>query len=296
MRTRVTLALMILLFIRCQQGSEFFPSFYGNHLWEQVVYGEDNRVDPYEVPNSGFYLMARSTVALVHKDKIIAESPQGLHINLIPYGEKYNLCEGEKFYHQGTAPYCSGFLIAPQRIATAGHCVSRSSACEDLRVIFDFGLYGPEDLVPEFIPAEKVYRCQRIVSSHRDAFGADFAVIELDRAVTDRSPLALRPTGRPSPDDPLVLIGHPSGLPVKIAPGAHVREVQEAFMVTNVDAFAINSGSAVFNADTGWVEGILVRGEFDFSYKGNCRVPKQCEAGGCRGEDATLISFILPYL
>ena len=42
------------------------------------------------------------------------------------------------------------------------------------------------------------------------------------------------------------------------------------------------------------IEGILVRGEADYVYdwdKG-CRVPKQCENSGCRGEDVTRITNI----
>ena len=34
-----------------------------------------------------------------------------------------NLCENEKFYNQPIAPFCSGFLVANNMIATAAHCV-----------------------------------------------------------------------------------------------------------------------------------------------------------------------------
>ena len=51
---------------------------------------------------------------------------------------------------------------------------------------------------------------------------------------------------RLSLDTPLVVIGHPSGLPTKIADGAWVRNNEsEYYFVTNLDTFGGNSGSAV---------------------------------------------------
>jgi hypothetical protein len=44
------------------------------------------------------------------------------------------------------------------------------------------------------------------------------------------------------------------------------------------------------------VEGILVRGEEDFVSQGNCMISKRCANDGCRGEDVTRISAVLPFL
>ena len=64
------------------------------------------------------------------------------------------------------------------------------------------------------------------------------------------------------------------------------------YFVANLDTYGGNSGSAVFNAKTGVIEGILVRGENDYVYKGNCRVSNVCASDGCRGEDVTKLSAI----
>jgi hypothetical protein len=64
------------------------------------------------------------------------------------------------------------------------------------------------------------------------------------------------------------------------------------FFVANLDTYGGNSGSAVFNAATGLVEGILVRGEQDYVQKGDCRVSNVCPADGCRGEDVTKIAAV----
>ena len=70
--------------------------------------------------------------------------------------------------------------------------------------------------------------------------------------------------------EPLVLIGHPSGLPTKIAPDASVLKTLTNSFVSNVDAFSVNSGSGVFHAVTGEIEGILSSGRQDYDGKGNC--------------------------
>jgi hypothetical protein len=74
---------------------------------------------------------------------------------------------------------------------------------------------------------------------------------------------------------------------VKIADGASVREVKGTHLVANLNTYGGNSGSAVINSETFEVEGILVRGETDFAWQGDCNVSLVCPTSGCRGEDCT---------
>src|SRR6185503_5205699 len=101
--------------------------------------------------------------------------------------------------------------------------------------------------------------------------GADWALVRLDHAVTNHHPLAIRRRGKLKKGARLFVIGHPVGLPTKIAGGARVRTAStNGFFVANLDTFGGNSGSAVFNAWSGRVEGILVRGDVDFERRGEC--------------------------
>ena len=59
------------------------------------------------------------------------------------------------------------------------------------------------------------------------------------------------------------------------------------FRSLHLDTYGGNSGSPVFNAATHEVEGILVRGETDFTSNGTCNVSLVCPTSGCRGEDVT---------
>ena len=93
----------------------------------------------------------------------------------------------------------------------------------------------------------------------------------------------------------MLVIGHPSGLPTKIANRAYVRSNSHAaFFQANLDTYGGNSGSAVFDALTGVVEGILVRGERDYiyDYDRRCMISKKCPDDGCRGEDVSRITRV----
>lgn len=259
-----------------------------------VIYGEDNRKDYYEIETPSILSAADATVALITAGNLTVGETTTT-IRSIPFGQARGMCLTEPFYHQETAPFCSGFLVAPDTVVTAGHCIRDQAACDSTRFVFGFKITQAGEL-PRQVANDHVFNCARIVHTVATAAGEDFAVVKLDRAVTHVAPLAYRQEGRIEPGAGLVVMGHPSGLPLKIAGGANVRQVKEQHLVANLDTYGGNSGSAVFNAETGLLEGILVRGEQDYVTEGNCRVSKRCASQGCRGEDVTLFQQVLPYL
>ena len=118
------------------------------------------------------------------------------------------------------------------------------------------------------------------------------------RVFTGREPVLLRTEGLVAQTAELVVIGNPSGLPLKVAGGASVRKNEAPFFFSaNLDTFQGNSGSAVFNAQSGVVEGILVRGEEDFEANMAlmCIEAKKCNDSECRGEDVSRITSIPEY-
>ncbi len=261
-------------------------------LQAKVIYGEDDRLDLYEVTDQSLLNLASSTMALMRASDIringaIAE------IKEEKIGEAYRLCKTERFYEQNSAAFCSGFLVAPDTVMTAGHCVRSQSSCNTTRFVFDFAMQSESDRANQ-VPAGNVYECKELVHSVAVGSGEDFAVIKLNRPVLDREPLKLSPKTADVGAD-LTVIGHPSGLPTKIADGASVRRVLREHLVANLDTYGGNSGSAVFNSQTGEVEGILVRGEADYIFENGCRKSNVCTDSGCRGEDVTLIKQTFPY-
>jgi subtilisin-like proprotein convertase family protein len=260
----------------------------------KVIYGSDNRLENYQATDA-LRTLASSTVALVKRAKLSPGSQGQSILSGSNFGSSYQLCSSEPYREQTSGAFCSGSLVAPDVIITAGHCITDASDCADVRFIFDFALLTPGSEQKTF-SADQIYACKEIIHRQQVDNGADFAVIRLDRKVTTRAPLRARRTGSLSVGERVLVIGHPAGLPQKIAGGAQVRAVQSSYYTTNLDTYGGNSGSAVFNAVSMEVEGILVRGENDFVRQGSCSVSNRCTDTSCRGEDVTRIDQVLAYL
>ena len=288
--------LFITLAAACQPHRPGVIDFHPQTRGKGVIYGEDNRLDLYQVQNQFHLTLADSTVALFEASMLSETSAGKIEIQGESLGEAYRLCEDEPFREQNSSAFCSGLLIAPDLILTAGHCVRSQNSCEDTRFVFGYGVFVRNE-PPSLVPATEVYKCHKLVHSQMSSDGADFALVRLDRPVQKHRPLTMNENSQIQQGDPLLIIGHPAGLPTKISDGATVRRATEkSFFVANLDSYGGNSGSAVFNALNGKVEGILVRGDQDFVRRGNCNVSYRCTDEGCRGEDVTRMSEILPSL
>lgn len=260
----------------------------------RVIYGDDNRVEVYQ-SNAYWQKKADSTVALFFKTDLSDNGDGTMKVNGDNYGTSYNLCEDEPFREQMSAAFCSGSLVGANLIMTAGHCVRTQSACEKTSMAFGFGYsYAGKDLAN--LQAMNVYNCKRIVSRKELSSGGDYAIIELDRNVIGHDVLPVNRQGTVSVADPILVIGHPAGIPTKVSAGANVREVHDEHFVANLDTYGGNSGSAVFNEKTGNIEGILVRGTQDFVYANGCRKSNVCTDDGCHGEDVTRVDQALAYI
>lgn len=261
----------------------------------QVIYGADDRIDLYQVQNAKLRSMADSTVALVQSSDIKAEGAVA-KLRTSPYGTGMGLCKDEPFYDQVTAAFCSGSLVAPDIIMTAGHCITSDSSCSGTKFVFGFAI-TEKGKNPTSVPSKEVYSCAKLLGREQVNDGADWALIKLDRPVSGHAPLKLNLTGTITNKTPIVVIGHPAGLPTKIAGGSEVRDASKnGYFTANLDTYGGNSGSAVFNAKTGLIEGILVRGENDYVYRGSCRVSNVCSDDGCRGEDVTKVGEVAATL
>jgi hypothetical protein len=259
-----------------------------------TIYGNDDRVDIYQVKDTRVLSLADSTVALFEAGKVSVNGSAAT-LATSPYGESMGLCKEERFWEQHNGAFCSGSLVGPDIIMTAGHCVTSDESCADTKFVFGFSI-AEEGKSPDSVPAGEVYGCAKLLGRLQEGQGADWALVRLDRPVAGHKPLKLS-SGSLEKGDPIFVIGHPAGLPTKVAGGAKVRDASNpGFFVANLDTYGGNSGSAVFNGKTGLVEGILVRGEQDYVSKGDCRVSNVCPDDGCRGEDVTKIANVSPNI
>ena len=259
----------------------------------KVIYGVDNRVDVIDSTESMYVELSKSTAGMIDKSDIVADG-NGM-VKLVGGSlESRGICSSERFSNQPTVANCSGFLVGEDLLVTAGHCIRTASDCRKWKWVFDYKV-DSADQTEVSVPESSVYGCKEIINTVLSRSSMDdFALIKLDRKVTDRRILQYRQKGRVSKGDQLVVIGHPSGLPTKIADGAKVRDLKTRYFQADLDTYGGNSGSAVFNAQTGVVEGILVRGETDYinDYSQGCKVSNVIDQDAGAGEDVTYITNI----
>tara|TARA_R110002072_G_scaffold64203_8_gene159925 strand:- start:11844 stop:12860 length:1017 start_codon:yes stop_codon:yes gene_type:complete len=267
----------------------------------KVIYGKDDRVPTEQTNNNLYATLATSTAAMVankHFVKDDADNGENLFVTIKgeTLSESMNVCADQKYANIINVGNCSGFLVAANKLVTAGHCIPSQFQCDGSKWVFDYRMDKIQEDGTVKISKDNVYKCKKIINQKLSHISKnDFALIELDRDVVDRDVLDFRTTGKIETGRSLVVIGHPSGLPSIIADGAIVRSNDNDFYFrTNLDTFGGNSGSAVFDATTGTVEGILVRGEkdYEFNKEKKCFEVKECKTDQCRGEDVTRITVI----
>jgi hypothetical protein len=254
----------------------------------KVIYGEDDRLDEYQITDSAVLQLGDATAVFVSPANLANNGDGTVTIWSGTYGETNDLCPGEPFHNQPDPGFCTGFLVSPNVMATAGHCITDDAECAGTAIVFGFVMldaYSPATTVD----ASEVYYCSRVLA--RDSGTADWALLELDRPVSNHRPLAIRTSGKITDAEPLLVIGYPAGLPRKYADGAFVRSNSgRATFEANLDVYAGNSGSPVFSRNTLLVEGLLIGGEDDFTYvppPDDCWVSTQCSDNGCLGESVT---------
>lgn len=273
------------------------------------IYGNDDRLDYFEA-SPEMRKLSDSVVSL-WSSRWVRPAGEKASLFVNKFATSRDLCPGEKFAEQPVGAFCSGTLVGEDIIMTAGHCMRDEAKCADTKFLFGFALKKSGEF-PEAVLQSDVYGCKRIIkqayatSTPAVMFhnlvnggpGPDYALVQLDRKVTGRKPLAVNRGGKLSAGEPLFVIGHPMGLPIKVAGGAKVRDISPRYVfLSDLDTFGGNSGSAVFNARTKLIEGILVRGERDFlpSPAGCNIVAVQPQEGG-KGETVTKISALEKYI
>jgi V8-like Glu-specific endopeptidase len=304
------------------------------------VYGQDNR-EEYCSQNMIVRELADSVAAFFNNGHSISQNGSSYKFDNTTLAQSEDLSAGQRFAEQPASAFCTGFLVGDDLVATAGHCVrdnpsdksdhanagcsenkSQGVYCKNIKIVFGY----KKDLggqIPQNVGEGDVYSCVKVVA-HSLKSGPDYTIIKLDRKVQNRKPLAIDRKGSGiKVGAGIFVMGHPSGLPLKIANNAQILKVNENMQVndggdkvdylnknysflTNLDTFHGNSGSPVMNAKTLMVEGILVSGDIDYvpdpenpgsnvasKYP---EKPSSSDYGKGVGEVATRISMIAKYV
>lgn len=246
------------------------------------------------------YELSRSTAVAVLSANFEPTTPGKIRL----LTDKLNdfFCPTVRFATQPSLSYaCTGFLVGPDLIMTAGHCMvntgeSRNETetyCKTFSWLFDYN----ESINTEDVSADNHYTCKEVIYAVKDekAPFRDYALVRLTRPVKNRTPMKLN-AAAVSNSDVFSMIGHPFGLPSKLSQNARLlrNDPNRQSFLTSLDAFEGNSGSPVFNAKNE-VVGILVGGtpSANTVTTGRCEVLNKCSDVGtnCLQNDANTSVF-----
>ena len=290
----------VLAFAACGGGATTDESIATTR--SDVVYGEDDRKEVFEIEGKMRDLATRSIVAIVQKENLDETDPTNISVVADTVGRSLGLCRSERFWDDPVAASCSGTLIADDLVLTAAHCLGSgmgahsmlgaAQSCKAKRFVFGYYKDGPGDMHP--ISSDDVFSCAEpvIVRKQGTMVGSnrvdlDFAVVRLDRSATPRfAPVKLRPDPAQLPGSSLTVFGFPSGMPLKIAGNGRVISVRSEgdFFSATVDTFAGNSGSGIFDSKSLEQVGVLLGGEPDYERNGSCSIVARCSDTGCDGK------------
>jgi S1-C subfamily serine protease len=202
---------------------------------------------------------ARSVAAVIPASRLDERADGSFVLAAATLADRYQVAADERFRDQPVATHGTAFLIAPRLLATAAHVVIAADALHRLCFVFGFSMNGGK--ASTVFPAQDVHTAKSVWLDRE----RDLAVLTLDRPVAQREPLVLRWTAGVRDGEPLYLIGHPVGLPAKLADNGTVRgDGGGDFFETDLDAMASNSGSPVFSATARDVVGVLTGAPFGF--------------------------------
>jgi hypothetical protein len=277
-----------------------------------VQYGQDSRTELLQHSDSKLKDMAASVAIFVHSQQVTTSgdmvSLNGYTLNemgemgWLVEGANAPMCSGELYTSQPAPGFCTGFLVEDNILVTAGHCLQKAP-CSDTSIVFGFYMNSSNGL--STITTADLFKCAEVIAQEtptQENDYIDYAIIKLDRS-TGRTGLEFTTDDYIEIQMNVAVLGHPSGLPMKIASDAFVisNDSSEPFFVTNLDTFGSNSGSPVINTATYLVDGILVRGANDYilSDDGSCIQVNRCPEGGggnCTGENATKMALLSEFI
>jgi hypothetical protein len=251
----------------------------------KAIYGEDDR--------QSVAAMGEPVVALSRSVATVVGKTTAKHVDAgwrvdTSYGQRVAdtfgkpLCAGERFAEEPSVGSCTAFLVADDVVATAAHCVVNIDQCSD--ILFYFGY--DQETRPVVIPDADAFSCRAIL---RRDFSADVALVLLDRK-PGLKPLPLLEDDKLADLQSVFAIGHPMGLPAKHAgPAGITGKAQDltAFRAL-LDLYMGNSGSPIFDSESGSVAGLLRKGAQDFTVDGSgCLHSSVCDHSQCLGELAS---------
>ncbi|MCX6245881.1 MAG: serine protease [Bacteroidetes bacterium] len=231
------------------------------------IYSFKTTILPSEVLKS-----ARCVCAIINKS-YLTETDTGYTIKASKLCYKFvtagsvslQLCRSEKFIEEICASTGTGWAYKDNLIVTATHCFKKNNETDYSNYLFIFDFLEIDS--GAIISKTRVFRPVGKVTLKPEDKNLEFTIIQVDRPVPEFRYAELDNVP-PSSINPittrLFMLGHPLGLPLKYAPDGKISYSADNYFITNLNAYAGNSGSPVFRSGTKKVVGMLVCGNNDF--------------------------------
>jgi hypothetical protein len=222
-----------------------------------IVYEVDTRKDIYQLDiRADQRIRADATgVLLMVPERALTQKGDKFVLRTKIYGEANVLCGGVKFWKQPSVAVtaCSSFLVAPDIVATAAHCL-RLIPWQEARYITGFAM-TEEGVVPLEFTQAQVYRAVDLLWDSPPE-SVDGALLRLDRPVAAAQVAVIRLSDSVPKGAWVHTLGFGMGLPMKQSWGAEAGAADRKAFSADLTAFSGNSGGAVYNSNSYLVEGI----------------------------------------
>ena len=237
----------------------------------------DDRRDPFTTPALAEQLQrhAARTCYLIGVSAIASRRAGRVQLHYDANGTVNSLCADERFREQpvvlerqggvpGDFGY-TGYLVGPDTVLTCWHGWAYFSGRAQV-AIFGYAL-RPDGSDPVELPASQVLPIAALPvnrpppAAERGDCSGDWVTLRLEHPVTHLRDLAPPRLEAPRPGRRVYTLGHPLGLPLKLATGGEVLSAGDGAFRTSLDTFAGNSGSPVFDAGSDALVGLVVEGQ-----------------------------------
>ncbi len=256
-----------------------------------VIYGSDDR--RFVAKNQSSELVkksARSILAQMRIENSYTEKDGSLVINAETQMSKYSVCSNSQYAEEAHASVCTAFLVAPDVVATAAHCVKTVEDCKKSLWAFDYTSGGLQIKTK----AQNIVRCTEILATKTDN-NQDYTFFKISKKITDRPILEFQREYEPNKKDELMIIGHPFGMPMMLTDNVKVKtQVGHFKVILKADTASGNSGSPVINKANGKVVGIFLNGDPDFNVNDVCRSEIKCGLFNCHRGEYMQLAWPLP--
>jgi V8-like Glu-specific endopeptidase len=230
-----------------------------------AIYGQDDRIDLHQVKSPMLKKLAQAVAYQVDKNEL-----RGWTFNRYwkfrqrPLNQRL-VCSSERFAeHSAIRAGCTGVLVGEDLLLTAGNCITEHYCWNDLYYwAFNYS-FTESGTVLDKLHKNNFYKCDKVVKRYfSPSQGISFALLKLKKKVRGIEPVKISSKDIDS-STKLVAMGHPKGIPLKIATNVSVLDQDENLFITNSDIGGSNKGVPLFDESTGELMGMSIYGTPNF--------------------------------